>query len=251
MDDFYDQLAPHYHLIYPDWPASARRQGVQLAGLIERHWPGSRRVLDVACGIGTQSIGLALQGLTVTGSDLSPLAVARATDEATRLHANVIWRVGDMRNALAVNGSGFDTVVCCDNSLPHLQTESDIVLALTQMHACLKVGGGCLISLRDYDTEPRDRHLFKPYGVRETQGGRTVLFQVWDFNDAGTHYDLSFYIVEESAGPATPRVQVLRSRYHAIGTERVMALMREAGFAQVQRLDGVFYQPVLVGTRIA
>ena len=43
--------------------------------------------------------------------------------------------------------------------------------------------------------------------------------------------------------------RILRSRYYAVDTVHLLALMAEAGFQDVTRLDGVFYQPVLVGTR--
>jgi hypothetical protein len=52
MPEFYDDLAPLYHPIHQDWPASVRRQGAQLAALIRAEWPVRRRVLDVSCGIG-------------------------------------------------------------------------------------------------------------------------------------------------------------------------------------------------------
>src|SRR3954454_7114115 len=72
MDDFYDRLAPLYDLIFPDWDASMERQADQLAEIMQGRWgTGVRSVLDVACGIGTQSIGLARRGFAVTGSDLS------------------------------------------------------------------------------------------------------------------------------------------------------------------------------------
>jgi hypothetical protein len=41
----------------------------------------------------------------------------------------------------------------------------------------------------------------------------------------------------------------MRTRYYAIGTDRLLALMERAGFTSVERLDGRFYQPVLVGNR--
>ena len=44
---------------------------------------------------------------------------------------------------------------------------------------------------------------------------------------------------------------VVRSKNYAIGTDRLMELMRRAGFALVERLDGKFYQPILVGNREA
>jgi len=73
---FYDALTPFYHLIYPDWHASIARQAQALDSII-RSAGGSklRTVLDAACGIGTQSLGLAALGYEVTASDLSPAAV--------------------------------------------------------------------------------------------------------------------------------------------------------------------------------
>jgi hypothetical protein len=41
----------------------------------------------------------------------------------------------------------------------------------------------------------------------------------------------------------------MRSLYYAVGTDKLIALMRQAGFTQGERLDGCFYQPVLVGRR--
>jgi len=249
--DFYDQLTPLYHLIHQDWDASIRRQGGQLAALIETHWPGSRKLLDVSCGIGTQALGLAQQGYAVTASDLSEKEVARARLEAAQRGVVLELSVCDMREAHAHHGSGFDAVLSADNSLPHLLTDHDLLAALQQMHACLRVGGGCLVTVRDYEREERGRNLVKPYGTRTERGCRYLLFQVWDFDDQheGEHYDLSFFFVEEDLSTREVRTHVMRSRYYAVSTLRLIELMREAGFENVQRLDGVFYQPVLVGTR--
>ena len=247
--DFYDRLAPFYHLIYPDWNASIERQGEQLGALIEAHWPGRRKLLDVSCGIGTQAIALALRGYRVTGSDLSAPAVERARREAAARGLVIDWSVGDMRDAHALHGSGFDVVVSCDNSLPHLLTDADLLRALREMRACVAVGGGCVVTVRDYEREERGRHLVKPGGVRIENGTRTLLFQVWDFD--GDQYDVSLFLVAEDLASGAVGTQVLRSRYNAVSTGRLCELMVEAGFDTVRRIDGAFYQPVLVGTRAA
>lgn len=252
MDDFYDELAPLYHLIYEDWPASVRRQGERLAAVIRAHWPppsgAAPRWLDAACGIGTQSIGLALQGFRVQGCDLSAGAVRRAAQEAQAWGVPLALSVADLRTLHAQVGGGFDGVLCADNSLPHLQTEAELDTALAQMHACLRPGGACVISVRDYAQEPRGRHQVKPYGVRVQDGQRHLLFQVWDFDD-GPHYDLRLFIVSEDLQTGAVQTRCLRSRYHAVSIERLLALMRAVGFTAVQRLDGAFHQPLLLGTR--
>ena len=71
ITDFYAGLAPFYHLIYPDWESSMARQASMLDSIIREFWGGSASsVLDVSCGICTQSLGLAKLGYEITASDL-------------------------------------------------------------------------------------------------------------------------------------------------------------------------------------
>jgi hypothetical protein len=73
------------------------------------------------------------------------------------------------------------------------------------------------------------------------------LFQVWDFT--GDIYDLALYVVIDDPHAAQPMTHVMRSRYYAIGTDHLLALMEQAGFTSVTRLDGRFFQPVLIGDK--
>lgn len=245
---FYDDLAASYHLIFEDWEGSIAHQAHVLHTIIADEWGGGpHRIADVACGIGTQAIGLAGLGHVVTASDISSNSVRRARQEAAKRGLDVVFLVGDMRTCHDRLGSGFDLVIACDNAIPHLLKDNDILAALRQMHDSLGQGGGALLTVRDYSLEPRGRGIMKPYGVREVEGRRVVAFQVWDFD--GDHYDLSLYLVDDAGCPASPTTRVYRSRYYAVSTDRLCELMEEAGFKSVQRIDGRFYQPVLIGTR--
>jgi SAM-dependent methyltransferase len=247
--DFYDALSPLYHLLFPDWDASVAQQGEQLDRLIQAEWPGHRTVLDVSCGIGTQTLGLARRGYAVVGSDLSAKAIERARHEAARQSLAVELSVADMRSAHQTHGTGYELLISCDNSVPHLLTDDDLRLAFRQFFACLRPGGGCVLTVRDYDQVERGSNLVKPYAVHLEDGRRYLPFQVWDFQ--GDHYDLSFHIVEEDLGSGHVKTHTMRSRYYAISTARLCELLRDAGFANVKRLDHAFYQPVLVGTKPA
>jgi SAM-dependent methyltransferase len=247
MNGFYDELAPLYHLIYQDWDASIVHQGKQLSALIKAEWPGSHKVLDLSCGIGTQSIGLAQQGYSLVGSDISPKAVRRAQQEAGSRNTSVEFSVCDMRQASERHGTGFDIVISCDNSVPHLLTDEDLLVAFKEMLGCLSVGGGCIVTVRDYEREDRGRNTIKPYGVRIVNGKRYLIFQVWDFE--GEYYDLAFFFVEENQTTGQVSTHVMRSRYYAVSIAKLMALMCRAGFDNVRRIDDAFHQPVLVGTK--
>jgi ubiquinone/menaquinone biosynthesis C-methylase UbiE len=249
MADFYDDLAPLYHLIFQDWNLSVDRQGEQLAAIIRREWPAHNEVLDVSCGIGTQAIGLAKNGFQVTASDISAKEIERAIKEADQQGQPVSFSVCDMRSASTHHRTGFDIAISCDNSLPHLLTDEDIIVALKEMFRCIRPGGGILITVRDYDREERGRNLVRLYGVREQDGKRYLLFQVWDFE--GDRYDLTMYFIEEDIVSKEVRTHAMRSRYYAIGIKRLLAMMEEVGFEKVTRHDQDFYQPVLTGTKPA
>lgn len=247
VEAFYDQLSPFYHLIYPDWEASIRRQAEALDGMIREYWgPPPRAVLDVACGVGTQALGLAGLGYAVTGSDLSHAAIARARREAARRGLAIDLTTADMRDLPADYRERFDLVIACDNAVPHLLGDADILRAFGQMFACVRPGGGCLLTVRDYDREERAGVQLKPYGVRVENGVRYVVFQVWEFH--GEIYDLSMYFIEDRGGSGCT-AHVMRTQYYAVGTGKLLALLEQAGFRDVRRIDERFYQPVLVAKR--
>src|SRR5262245_60627321 len=69
--EFYDQLADSYHLIFEDWDQSIARQADSLSTILRPLVPANALILDVAAGIGTQTIALTLRGFRVIASDLS------------------------------------------------------------------------------------------------------------------------------------------------------------------------------------
>jgi SAM-dependent methyltransferase len=245
--DFYDDLAPFYHLIYPDWEASVAWQGAALDAVVRTELGnGARTVLDVAAGIGTQALGLAARGYDVTASDLSPGAVRRLGDEAARRGLAIGAKAADMRGAWDAHGRTFDVVLCADNALPHLLTDDDILHALREFHRCTAPGGICLVSVRDYEAIDLQQRLH-PHGLREADGARWILWQVWD--PRPPLYETSLYVVEDR-GAEGVETRVMRSTYYALPLPRLLELMREAGFVDVRRLpDDAFYQPLVIGRR--
>jgi SAM-dependent methyltransferase len=246
---FYDALAPFYHLIYPDWEGSGAQQAAALDAVVraELGEADGRTVLDVACGIGTQALGMAALGYAVTASDLSAGALRRLRDEAAARGLSIDARVADMRDAWKAHGRTFDVVLCADNSLPHLLTDGDILAALRGFLRCTAPGGVCLVSVRDYDAIDWQTARIHPHAVhRDDDGARWVLFQVWE--PRPPLYETTMYVMEDRPG-AEIRTRSMRATYYAIPVARVMELMREAGFVEVRRMDGTFYQPLIVAQR--
>ncbi|MEU8922927.1 class I SAM-dependent methyltransferase [Kitasatospora sp. NPDC048545] len=244
----YDDFAPGYHLLYADWDASVIRQGTALDALVrDRLGDRAAEVLDCACGIGTQAIGLAGRGHRVTGTDLSPVAAGRAAAEAVRRGLELPTAAADMRHLPFPDGS-FDVVVCADNALPHLLTPEDVLAALGEMRRVLRPGGLLLLTTRPYDELRRGRPSSTAPQTAEREGQRSVVFQLWQWHEDGERYDLElFQLLSDHAGQW--RVDVHRSTYWALTQAQSSAFATAAGFIGAEwkaPADTGFFQPVLI-----
>ena len=63
IQTFYDHLASQYDKLFLDWQSTTKEQALILRKLFEAYgFDDTARILDCACGIGTQAIGLASLG---------------------------------------------------------------------------------------------------------------------------------------------------------------------------------------------
>jgi glycine/sarcosine N-methyltransferase len=241
---FYDGMADHYHLIFDDWDASMRRQGPIIAGLL-RPSAESGVILDVACGIGTQSLALAAIGYSVEGSDMSAAQIARAEREAALRGLECIFRVDDMRFLEKAPIGRYDAVIAMDNALPHLDSDEEICATFEAMRKRLSSGGKVLVSIRDYARHLRERHTSTPPVFFDDHGRRRIVFQVWDWIDE-RRYVVHLYVTQDTdKGWA---VHHHTGRYRAVTCDEVARLAGLAGLQRVRVLSPAetgFYQPVI------
>ncbi len=244
-DSFYDALAPYYHLIYPDWEASSQRQSQALVTILGEFGirPG-HRVLDAAAGIGTQALGLAAAGYDVSASDISAGAIDRLRQEAARRQLSVRAQMADLRTLSSTFAETFNAVLACDNAIPHLLTDAEISSAFAECRKCLRTGGVLILSVRDYAAIERHSPDVRPYPSHTEGGRRFTAEQVWEWD--GDRYDLTLRLTEEAPCEA-PRDHLLRTRYYAVTIARLLELLGAAGFARVERRDGAFFQPLVIG----
>ena len=201
VSQFYDEFSEDYHLIFPDWPQTVYRHGRILDNIIRSHLGAPPySVLDCSCGIGTQAIGLALLGYKVHATDLSPRAVQRAGREAEMLGARLSFGVADFRTLETQVEGDFDVIISCDNSLPHLLDDEDLLTAAANIRSKLKDNGMLLATIRDYDQLVKEKPSSTPLNVIDGPEGRRLVFQVWDWEDGRNEYTINHFIVKESGG---------------------------------------------------
>src|ERR1700685_3292337 len=244
---FYDELAPYFHLLYGDWERAILKQGAAISSLLgEFGVKSGDRVLDAACGIGTQTLGLAMLGFEVAASDISAGGLKRLRFELSSrsLHAQV--HLDDLRTLARAASGSMAAILACDNSIPHLLSDAEILQSFRSCYRSLRAQGVAVFSVRDYAAIERRTPDVRPYGMRYVDGDRFLAVQVWEWDE--DQYDLRLYLTREFADGRC-ETRVLRSRYYAVSIARLCELLLEAGFVEVQRRDHVLHQPVLVGRR--
>ena len=247
---FYDQLASNYHLIFEDWDASIKRQAAVLGAILESECgaPNAVHVLDCACGIGTQTLGLASLGFTVTACDLSPAAVERARMEAEKRHLKIQLFVANMLNLTEIPDRNFDAVICMDNALPHLESDEQLLQATTQIRRKLRAGGTFIGSIRDYDNLVQERPTVQGPSFYSDLGSRRIVHQVWDWSDE-RHYFIHLYITRQIEG--NWETQHYASSYRAVLRAELNRILEAAGFAACRWIlpaESGFYQPIVLAT---
>ncbi len=245
---FYDSMASRYDAFYLDWDAAVRDEAGFLSGIFGRHgFDRAARILDCACGIGTQAIGLASLGYRMTASDISAGELAEARKRAAENHVDICFEQADFRSLSDVFTEKFDIVIAMDNALPHMLSPGALEKAVKSIAGQISDGGLFVASIRDYDLLLKEKPAYSAPYIHKTDKGQRVLFQTWDWH--GENYRFIQYIIDDEE---TPRVSRFECEYRATRREEITRLLHEHGCRHVRwefpEKTG-FYQPVVIAEK--
>jgi SAM-dependent methyltransferase len=249
VTDFYDSLSPEYRdNMGWDWESTMRKEGASLDAFLEDQVgrPGPYTLLDCSCGIGTQAIGLALQGHHVHATDLSTVSIDCAQQEAEKLDLAMTFGVADFRKLSDSVSGTFDVVLSCDNSIAHCLKDEDLASALSSMRSRLNPGGLLLISFRDYDALIVDRLRFNNEHVDDRPDGRRIVFQLWDWASDGRSYKNSQFLIKETDG--NYEVKHFETELRALLRDELVTAIETAGFDDASwhaPESSDYYQPIV------
>lgn len=248
IQSFYDHMAQQYDKLFADWEAAVQEQATLLDGIFQKHgFTHTAQVLDCACGIGTQAIGLAALGYSVTASDISDRELEQAKQRAENRGVRMRLAHADFCRLSDVFAEPFDIVIAMDNALPHMLTHEQLAKAVNSMCGQLKPGGLLTASIRDYDRLLKDQPPYSPPYIHPTDKGQRVSFQTWNWQ--GDLYHLTQYIIDDTD---TLTVHKFSCDYRAVRRAEITKLLVAAGCRDVQWVmpaESGFYQPMVTARK--
>ena len=248
IQTFYDDLASQYDKLFLDWQAASREQAIILDKLFRAQgFDTGAKVLDCACGIGTQAIGLAALGYCVTASDISDGELKEAMARAENDGVSVSFSHADFCALSKTFPEQFEIIIAMDNALPHMPTEKDLKSAIDSITGQLTPGGMFVASIRDYDALLEDKPPYSPPYIHKTAAGQRVSFQTWQWED--DCYKLTQYIIEDEKALQISKFQC---QYRATRRDEMAGLLYAAGCKTVAWLfpeETGFYQPIVIARK--
>ena len=220
-DSYFDEIeqrryATHYHL--PELFASLDGAG--------------RRLLEVGCGIGVDSIQLAQRGFAVTAVDLTENALAVARQFAARRGVSIDFRLGNAEG-LDFPDQSFDVVY----SFGVLHHTPDIERSVAEVHRVLRPGGTAYVMLYHRDSlvnlvhralrlpyeSPTDRDDHCPVVYTFSRSGARQLFRAFSSVEVHSEYPFTY-----GFGPLTTKLPlaVRRPLGRAIGWHLMITAQR-------------------------
>ena len=245
---FYDNMAPQYDKLFLDWQATTKEQAEILDKLFaDSGFDRTARILDCACGIGTQSIGLAALGYPVTASDFSDRELAEASARAGKNGVDVRFEHADFCALSDTFSEQFDIVIAMDNALPHMLTSVALESAVKSITARVRPGGIFVASIRDYDSLLERKPPYSPPYIHKTEKGQRVSFQTWVW--CGENYQLTQYIIDDEDNL---QISKFVCEYRATRREEMTNLLLSSDCREVvwKFPEGTgYYQPIVVARK--
>ena len=245
IQTFYDNMASQYDKLFMDWNATTQEQAVLLNRIFNNYgFNTNAHILDCACGIGTQAIGLAALGYPVTASDISDGELVEAKARAKSQGVSIRFEHADFCALADTFSEQFDIVIAMDNALPHMLTSESLKVAVGSIIGQVKTGGLFVASIRDYDSLLDSKPPYSPPYIHKTEKGQRVSFQTWVWN--GDNYQLTQYIIDDEE---YLQIGKFVCEYRATRREELTNLLLSSGCSQVIWKfpeESGFYQPIVI-----
>ena len=172
IQTFYDNLATQYDKLFLDWQETTKEQAAILDKMFhDSGFDNSAKILDCACGIGTQAIGLAALGYDVTASDISTEELREAKVRAAENEVSIRLEHADFCALQEVFSEKFDIIITMDNALPHMLSKDALESAVKSIIGQVKSDGIFVASIRDYDELLKSKPPYSPPYIHKTENG--------------------------------------------------------------------------------
>lgn len=220
--------ARYYDLLYRDKDYSG--ESAFVTGLIEKHAPGARRILELGCGTGLHACHLVQSGYDVHGLDLSSEMLETAQERRTQLPPDeadrLSFSVGNARTARL--GRTFDAVIALFHVVSYQVTGEELEATFKTAAMHLKPGGVFVFDFWFAPAVLSDRPVVRVKRLMSDEIEVTRIAEP-EMNERESFVDVNYlvFIRDKASGKIDEVRESHRMRYLTL--DEIQSFSREAG----------------------
>ncbi|TGL57833.1 class I SAM-dependent methyltransferase [Leptospira jelokensis] len=139
----------------------------------------NQKAIDMGAGNGIQSIPLAELGYHVTAIDFNPQLLNELNQNIKKSDLPIQIIDGEITNFALWKDINPELILCCGDTISHLESFEEIKEWMKQCYSSLLPGGKIILSFRDYSKTLQDNERFIPVKSDENRIHTCIL----DFSD--------------------------------------------------------------------
>ncbi|MCX6175004.1 MAG: class I SAM-dependent methyltransferase [Ignavibacteriales bacterium] len=181
-------------------------------------------VADIGCGIGLDSIALALNGHSVTAFDISPKMVEQAKLNAAKYNVNISSHVHSFQTISKRFSGKFNYVVSVGNTIAHVNTR-ELREAIKVMCRLLLPGGKIFLHILNYQLIKKENKRINNIA----NSNEKIIIRFYDFRKN----DLDFNIL--SFPQNLPKeFKLVTTKHYPHTKDEIGAYLRAVGFTKIK-----------------
>jgi SAM-dependent methyltransferase len=179
---------------------------------------------DIGCGIGLDSIALAINGHSVTSFDPSPDMIQQTKENAVKYKVNIKPSINSFQSISGKYNNKFDYVVSVGNTIAHLSL-SELKNAFIKIYELLKPGGKTFLHILNYNLITRERRRINNIAVRDGQ----VIIRFYDFARTKIDFNILSFPVNQPKN-----FKLVKTIHYPHTKKQILFYLIKAGFTKIK-----------------
>jgi len=218
-DSFYDEISDFYEkMIDFEKNLDLRVKAYQ------KIFPEKGKAVDLGCGVGLDSLALAMNGHKVTAFDISPKMIAETKQNAIKYNVDITTYVHSFQTTPKKFNQKFNSVISVGNTIAHVNSKQ-LNAAINKMYNMLLPGGKIFLHILNYQLIKKENKRINNIANRDGK----IIIRFYDFRKD----DLDFNIL--SFPQDSPKeFQLVTTKHYPHTTSEIKSYLKGVGFNKIK-----------------
>ncbi len=230
-EKFYDGISGFYEKMI-DFEKNLELRRTAYGKIFDK--PGT--AADMGCGVGLDSLALALNGHKVSAFDISSQMIEETKLNAEKYGAQINTSVNSFHSVSKNYYSKFDYALSVGNTIAHLERKN-LALALKKMYNMLLPGGKIFLHILNYDLIRKEGKRINNIAVRD---GRTII-RFYDFGKDNLDFNILTFLND-----SPKNFTISTTKHYPHKKNEIEVQLKKNGFGRIKfmkNFSGEKFQP--------